>query len=414
MAVSTEIQEYLRQVREATYGKDVREAIAKSLDACYGFTSGETAIAAADRANAAAATVEAVIGESQETLAELQRAVDNIDDIIKVSDTQPTENTNKLWVQSQDNTEIKIATYGAYEALWNQMQQISATYATGHGGITTFEEDTEYENLSNPLEHRYVINYSDGTSGEIFIYDGEQGAAGPVETVEGVKVFYQKQTTAEFNGTPPDDWVDDLSSLSLGPGDYLWTVSKVTFSQTGQQTYGYGLSRIGLNGLDGSGAVNSVAVGENGDPLVGNVKLPIDSVPTANSGNLITSGGVYSALSSVAGTVSPEFTGTPTAPTVEDLTDSSDKLATTAFVQSVIEEKTTSFKVVTLALSGTSLEYSSSTITENTVVIAALDIDYSKLGADITWATSSESLVLTTPIAPSEAITFRLVLSEAE
>lgn len=416
MAANREIIEYVRQVREATYGKNVREAIAKSLELCYGYTSGETAIEAAERANAAAETVEAVIGESEETLAELQRAVDNIDDIVKVSDTEPSESTNKLWIQPQDGTEYKVATYAAYEALWNQMKGMSETYEQGHGGVVNFEEDTEYVDPDDDeLKRRFVITYSDGTTGEIFIHDGERGEIGPVAEIQGVTIFYKKQTSAEFDGRPPEDWESRIPA-NLGAGDYLWTMAKVTYKTEANvepkpQAYLYGLSRMGI---DGSGAVNSVAIGANGTALVGDVKLPVDSEPTENSGNLLTSGAIYAALQDAGSLDSPDFTGTPTAPT-PDATDNSTRIATTAFVQSAIEESNNSAHVtysVSLRTNETSISYSNPLFTENTVVVAVLGLDYSKLTADIAWTTSDGSLVLSTASAPKEDITFDLVLAK--
>lgn len=134
MAVSQEIIENVKQVRNATYGKEVREAIARGLELCYGYTSGETAIEAAERANSAAERVEGIMGDAQTALEDLERAVANVDDIVKVSDTQPTEAENKIWIQPQPETEYKIASFAAYEALWNRMKQVNETYQQGHGG----------------------------------------------------------------------------------------------------------------------------------------------------------------------------------------------------------------------------------------------------------------------------------------
>ena len=63
--------------------------------------------------------------------------------------------------------------------------------------------------------------------------------------------------------------------------------------------------------------------------------LSIDSSPTASSTNLVTSGGVASALADKAPLASPALTGTPTAPTASSGT-STTQIATTAFVQQEI------------------------------------------------------------------------------
>ena len=89
---------------------------------------------------------------------------------------------------------------------------------------------------------------------------------------------------------------------------------------------------------------NSQYTGQQIDSAVGKANNP-DSAPTANSGNLVTSAGVKSAIdaektraqgveATKAPIDSPAFTGSPTAPT-PPAGNSSTRLATTAFVASV-------------------------------------------------------------------------------
>ena len=59
---------------------------------------------------------------------------------------------------------------------------------------------------------------------------------------------------------------------------------------------------------------------------------PVDVTPSSGSPNPITSGGVYNALSGKAPINSPDFSGTPTAPTAVSGTNTT-QIATTAFVQ---------------------------------------------------------------------------------
>lgn len=65
--------------------------------------------------------------------------------------------------------------------------------------------------------------------------------------------------------------------------------------------------------------------------------LDFDNAPTENSMNPVTSGGVYVALTEKASLNSPELTGTPTAPTAEKGTNST-QLATTAFVINALSD----------------------------------------------------------------------------
>lgn len=336
MSASQDIIDNVKQVRSATYGKDVREAIATGLELCYKYTSGETAIEAAERANAAAAAVEQVIGDAEETLEDLQRAVANVDDIVKVSEDQPTEPENKIWIQTQSDTEYKVASFAAYEALWNRMNEVDEVYQQGHGGVVSIVEDEEYEDPDdNGLRRRYIITYSDGTTSEFFVNDGPAGPVGPIDPVDDTKIYYHKGILE--NGvlvqTPPDDgWSSTIPDME--PGEYLWTQTVVIYEST-KEAYIYGITRWGVNGVNGTGAVNSVKLGANGSELAGDVVLPVDSAPTQNSGNIVSSGGVYAALQNYAGKNSPAFTGTPTAPTPTE-GDSSTKIATTNFVMNAL------------------------------------------------------------------------------
>ena len=63
--------------------------------------------------------------------------------------------------------------------------------------------------------------------------------------------------------------------------------------------------------------------------------LGVDSSPTSGSGNVVTSGGVYTSLSGKAPLASPALTGTPTAPTATAGTNTT-QIATTAFVGTAI------------------------------------------------------------------------------
>ena len=64
-----------------------------------------------------------------------------------------------------------------------------------------------------------------------------------------------------------------------------------------------------------------------------------DASPTSSSTKLVTSGGVYSALALKAPLASPALTGTPTAPTAADGTNTT-QIATTAFVNTAIKKYT--------------------------------------------------------------------------
>lgn len=415
MAVSQEIIENVKQVRNAAYGKDVREAIAKGLELCYGYTSGETAIEAAERANAAAEAVEEITAESRETLSDLERAVANVDDIVKISETQPTEAENKIWIRPQADTEYKVATFAAYEALWGRMNNMYNNYQRGHGGIVSIVQDSEYTDPEDELKKKYIITFSDETTSEFFVNDGPSGPIGPMDQIRGTAIYYHKGilNNGVFDSTPPTDgWSSDIPIMNSG--DYLWTQTIITY-ESDAEAYIYGLTRWGSNGkdgrdgIDGSGAVNSFRIGENGDRLVGDIVVPIDSVPTEDSSNVLLSGEIYTALQSYAPIQSPSFTGTPTVQTAPS-GDSSSRIANTEFVHNAINGL--GARKIEITMSSASYSYLDSSITKNTYCF------FPKLGPEsdlgkLTWETSNGTLSLRSTRAPAKAITFDVLLIDS-
>lgn len=120
-------------------------------------------------------------------------------------------------------------------------------------------------------------------------------AAGEGTTVSAQDVAYASSDQGE---TPPDTgWQTTVPTVP--GGGYLWTRIKTTYSDGSS----YDTFMVTRFGLDGSGSVSSVnGISPDG---TGNVTLTIgsiaqvDSVPTFNSKNLVTSGGVYSRINAV-------------------------------------------------------------------------------------------------------------------
>lgn len=410
MASNPIVTNLIKQIRTEIYGKDVREAIARAIEITYESADGDIAMDAAERANEAADRVVSILDASQENLEALEKGIAELDDVVVINDEQPTSQYNKIWIQPQGNAEYKIATYAAYEALWNRFNEIATTYQQGHGGVVSIIEDTTYHDDSDELKRRYVITYSDGTTEEFFVNNGERGEVGPVDKIIDTQIKYVKGIVKDgkLDGVPPTDgWVTDVPNLN--PGDYLWTQTIVTY-ESEAQAYIYGVSRMGLNGrdgIDGSGAVNSVAIGTSGTPMTGDIKLPVDSTPTANSGNLMTSGGINTALDNML--VSPAFTGTPTAPTA-NTSDSSQQIATTEFVKNAIADGAvdvdTKVRVLEVTMSSQTLTLEDSGITENTVCkICGTDLP-------VRWTTSNGSVYFELLRTISSPETFYVVLFE--
>ena len=130
---------------------------------------------------------------------------------------------------------------------------------------------------------------------------------------------------------------DALNELlpDAAPGTIVTTAGYGTMKQVDAEGVWHLIS-LGGGGSSGGGGIDSsttctltgVLAGSDGAVTV----KTVDSSPTSASTNLVTSGGVYSALAAKADLASPELTGTPTAPTATAGTNTT-QIATTAFVQ---------------------------------------------------------------------------------
>ena len=87
--------------------------------------------------------------------------------------------------------------------------------------------------------------------------------------------------------------------------------------------------------LAGYGITDAYTKSEVDAAISTGTALDIDTSPTSGSTHLVTSGGVYTALSAKAPLASPNFTGNPTAPT-QSIEDSSTAIATTAYVNACV------------------------------------------------------------------------------
>jgi len=291
------VSESVRVIRNAVYGKDVREAIANGLEICYSFTSGEAAIDAAIRATEAVDRLQSVVDGSEEALERIHEASENADKAVIISETQPTDEANKIWIKPRPDTEFKIATYEAYSELWNRLNIMNNTYEQGHGGIVSVEIDETYTDENNPYKKRFTITFSDGTTSQFYMYNGRTGDPGPIDTIESVNMNYCKGiiNNGVLVKTPPvTGWNEEIPALS--GGDYLWSQTILTYS-SGRIGYIYGLSR---QGRDGDGTMNSIRLGEDGDVMTHDVILPFDLTPTEGHVNyLVSSDGVKTAIDSI-------------------------------------------------------------------------------------------------------------------
>ena len=117
-----------------------------------------------------------------------------------------------------------------------------------------------------------------------FEIKGEKGDTGDSVVVSSTAVDY---AIGDDGTTVPQNWQSTVPTVPQGK--YLWTRTVVTYTY-GTQTTSTTTYSSCRNGIDGSGSVNSV---NNISPDANhNVTLPMDNVPTTNSGNFVKSGGV--------------------------------------------------------------------------------------------------------------------------
>lgn len=152
---------------------------------------------------------------------------------------------------------------------------------------------------------------------------------------------YQKPS----GGIPSTDLASAVQT-SLGKADSaLQSESDPVF--TASAAYGISSSNITAWNAAEANVVGSVdtTAGTSGINLSltsGALDVTISSGSVANNNtNFVTGGTVYNVTKDLAPKASPEFSGTPTAPTVSTASDSSTKIATTAFVQSAINAAST-------------------------------------------------------------------------
>jgi hypothetical protein len=120
-------------------------------------------------------------------------------------------------------------------------------------------------------------------------------AAGEGTTVTAQDVAY---AASDQGITPPaTGWQTAVPDVP--GGGYLWTRIETTYSD-GSSYDAYMVTRYGVNGAGAVSSVNGVSPDGTGNVTltIGNIAT-VDSVPTINSTNLVTSGGVYSRINAV-------------------------------------------------------------------------------------------------------------------
>ena len=338
---NTPISSIVNTIRTGMYGKDIREAIANGLKKCYDHVSGASIEDAIVRAEEASDSLSELVEESASAISGANAVVDDLSNAVIVSDEQPTDTRNKIWIKPQAEDTYRIASFEAYSELWDRVNELNNTYNSGHGGIKSIILDENYVDESeqsvlpvNRRIKRYVVTFADETQDDFVI----TSAVGPVDTLQenGIVVEYAKGVVNDgvFDKTPPPDeegiWSETMPTLN--PGDYLWIRTKNIYV-SGNTSVIYSVSQFGK---DGDNGVTSIKLGDDGDVKTGDVVIPLDSVPTENNtDHLVSSSGVWSFFNELK--TNPEFINSPTAPTPPDNDDSA-KLATTEFVNRAVKQ----------------------------------------------------------------------------
>lgn len=129
----------------------------------------------------------------------------------------------------------------------------SVTYQKSTSGTTvptgTWQTTTPVLQKGDYLWTRTIVYYSDGNSTTAYSvsYLGIDGTNGSSVTITSTSVKYAITTTST---KPADSSFTYTSMPSVGVGDYLWSMQKVTFSD-GATIKNYTVSRIGADGTDG-------------------------------------------------------------------------------------------------------------------------------------------------------------------
>lgn len=134
------------------------------------------------------------------------------------------------------------------------------TYQIGSSGTNkptgSWSENVPAVERGQYLWTKTVVNYSDGKSTEAYSVsyqgtNGTNGANGTSVTVSSTDVAYQTSSSGTEEPTGP--WSPTVPSV--GYGQFLWTRTKVTYSD-GKSTTSFSVSYKGTNGTNGKDGVN--------------------------------------------------------------------------------------------------------------------------------------------------------------
>ena len=118
------IAQILLQIRQAIFGKDVRESIAQGIEKCY--TDVQAGVTTADSAAERAHTSADRSDEINEALA------DNAKDLILIQQNQPDKEFNRVWIKPESDEYI-VPTYDEFSDLKNDFNSLTLGIESGTG-----------------------------------------------------------------------------------------------------------------------------------------------------------------------------------------------------------------------------------------------------------------------------------------
>ena len=241
--------------------------------------------------------------------------------------------------------------YLAYNTASGRQAKITASgilKGDGAGGITAATAGTDYAPAGNYKTTQTAVSDPTASGTSMSFIDTISQNTNGVITATKKSIDTDTVTGIGIDNTPTDGSVNLISS----GGVYTALLAKQNNlpSQSGNSgkfltTNGSILSWDTVDALPSQSGNSGKFLTTNGttaswsDSISGSL-LDIDSTPTASSNNLVTSGGVYTAMNNKANIASPTFTGTPAAPTATAGTNTT-QIATTAFVGTALNNKIT-------------------------------------------------------------------------
>ena len=291
---------------------------------------------------------EGSIGKQVKDLAEkADELQDDVDNMMIISDTQPTEENNKLWAKENPDGAVQIATY----------EELQALEAIVNGKVDAEPGKTLTTNDYTSTEKSKLAGIAAGAQVNVLETVKVNGTALTSDGHKAVNVIVPTKLTDLQND---DHYVTDA--------DYVHTDNNYTTAEKEK-----------LGGIEEGSQVNVIeTVKVNGTAQAVSEKEVDLFVPTrtseiANDSDFISHADLSDANPQMDGTASsgssqdfarsdhvhptdstraplesPALTGTPTAPTAAKGTDTA-QLATTAFVQTAISDKANADDVYTKA-----------------------------------------------------------------